>query len=60
MNTKLITEIKKNAFIVVLDEADTSEQELKNFLIMLKVKITGFFFITALKQRKYLFCSTLH
>ena len=29
MNTKLITEIKKNAFIVVLDEADTSEQEIE-------------------------------
>lgn len=29
MNTELITEIKKNAFIVILDEADTTKQEIE-------------------------------
>lgn len=60
MNTKLITEIKKNAFIVVLDEADTSEQEIEKLFNYAESKNYRIFFITALKQRKYLFCSTLH
>ncbi len=60
MNTKLITEIKRMLLLSFWMKPTHQSRKLKNFLIMLKVKITGFFFITALKQRKYLFCSTLH
>lgn len=60
MNTKLITEIKKNAFIVILDEADTTKQEIEKLFDYAESKSYRIFFITASKQRKYLFCSTPH
>ena len=52
MNTKLITEIKKNAFIVVLDEADTSEQEIEKLFNYAESKNYRIFFHHGIKTEK--------
>lgn len=52
MNTKLITEIKKNAFIVVLDEASTSEQKIEKLFDYAKNKNYRIFFHHGIKTKK--------
>lgn len=52
MNTKLITEIKKNAFIVILDEADTTKQEIEKLFDYAESKSYRIFFHHGIKTEK--------
>ncbi|GEM_PF-3223243 len=52
MNTKLITEIKKNAFIVILDETDTSEQKIEKLFDYAKSKNYRILFHHGIKTEK--------
>ena len=52
MNTKLITEIKKNAFIIILDETVTSEQEIEKLFDYAKSKNYRIFFHHGIKTEK--------
>lgn len=52
MNTKLITEIKKNAFIVILDEADTAKQEIEKLFDYAESKSYRIFFHHGIKTEK--------
>jgi hypothetical protein len=52
MNTKLITEIKKNAFIVIQDEADTAKQEIEKLFDYAESKSYRIFFHHGIKTEK--------
>lgn len=52
MNTKLITEIKKNAFIVILDEANTAKQEIEKLFDYAKNKNYRILFHHGIKTEK--------
>lgn len=52
MNTKLITEIKKNAFIVIQDEVNTAKQEIEKLFDYAESKSYRIFFHHGIKTEK--------